>query len=156
MMILIKPSTGLIYCMKYAVAALLPELRSEWYLLRLFECIGAVRGCGQMKKGSPRDYDAETGCLEQSAQKSQLGEPHECYPLYRIGRTQENHQLLHKDGSRPNCSRRKAGGFAVSASQVGGKQARNPGTDRTIPLPDRMIGVNPYTLSRTNKFPDHA
>ena len=34
------------------------------------------------KKGSPRDYDAETGCLEQLAQKSQLGEPHECYPLY--------------------------------------------------------------------------
>jgi hypothetical protein len=44
-----------------------------------------------MKKGSPRDYDAETGCFEQLAQKSQLGEPHECYPLYRIGRTQENH-----------------------------------------------------------------
>ena len=38
-------------------------------LAYLFECIGAKRG-GQMKKGSPRDYDAETGCLEQPAQKS--------------------------------------------------------------------------------------
>ena len=57
-----------------------------------------------MKKGSPRDYDAETCCIEQPAQKSQLGEPHECYPLYRIGRTQENCQLLHKDGRRPSRS----------------------------------------------------
>jgi hypothetical protein len=45
--------------------------RGEWWLVRLFECIGAVRGAWrQMKKASPRDYDAETGCLEQSAQKS--------------------------------------------------------------------------------------
>jgi hypothetical protein len=42
-------------------------------LFRLFECIGAVRGVlGKMKKGSTRDYDAETGCIEQPAQKSQL------------------------------------------------------------------------------------
>jgi hypothetical protein len=66
-----------------------------------------------MKKGSPRDYDAETGCFEQPAQKSQLGEPHECYPLYRIGRTQENHQLLHEDGRRPDRSVWGDGSHAV-------------------------------------------
>jgi hypothetical protein len=74
-------------------------------------------------KGSPRDYDAETGCLEQSAQKSQLGEPHECYPLYRTGRTQENHQLLHKDSSWPNCPGGQIAGFPVSASKLGGRLA---------------------------------
>jgi hypothetical protein len=76
-----------------------------------------------MKKGSPRDYYAETGCIEQLAQKSQPGEPHECYPLYRIGRTQENHQLLHKDSRRPNRSGGQAAGDAVSASQLGGRSA---------------------------------
>jgi len=76
-----------------------------------------------MKKGSPRDYDAETGCFEQLAQKSQLGEPHECYPLYRIGRTQENHQLLHKDSRRPNRSGGQAAGDAGDASQLGGRLA---------------------------------
>ena len=76
-----------------------------------------------MKKGSPRDYDAETGCLEQPAQKSQLGEPHECYPLYRIGRTQENHQLLHKDGRRGNRSGGQTAGIALNASKLGGRPA---------------------------------
>lgn len=56
-----------------------------------------------MKKGSPQDYDAETGCSQQPTQKSRLGEPHECYSLYRIRRTQENHQFLREDGSRPGC-----------------------------------------------------
>jgi hypothetical protein len=42
-----------------------------------------------MKKGSPQDYDAEIGCSQQLTHKSRLGEPHECYPLYRIGRTQK-------------------------------------------------------------------
>ena len=36
-----------------------------------------------MKKGSPQDYTAEIGCSKQSTQKSRLGEPHECYSLYR-------------------------------------------------------------------------
>jgi hypothetical protein len=54
------------------------------------------------KKGSPRDYTAGIDCSKQPTQKSRLGEPHECYSLYRIGRTQENHQLLHQDGSRPD------------------------------------------------------
>ena len=74
-----------------------------------------------MKKGSPRDYYAETGCFEQLAQKSLLGEPHECYPLYRIGRTQENHQLLHKDSRRRNRSGGQTAGIARNASQLGGR-----------------------------------
>src|SRR5271156_3768272 len=90
---------------------------------RLFECIGAAGVGVEMKKGSPRDYDAETGCFEQLAQKSPLGEPHECYPLYRIGRTQENHQLLHKDRRRPNRSGGQAAGGAVIASKLGGRLA---------------------------------
>jgi hypothetical protein len=59
-----------------------------------------------MKKGSPQDYTAEIGCSQQPTQKSRLGEPHECYSLYRIRRTQENYQLLRKDGRRPDCGRR--------------------------------------------------
>jgi hypothetical protein len=91
---------------------------------RLFERIGAVgRVWRRMKKGSPRDCDAETGCLAQSAQKSQLGEPHECYPLYRIGRTQENHQLLCKDGSRAGRLGRQTTGIAYSSSKLGGRPA---------------------------------
>ena len=39
-----------------------------------------------MRKGSPRDYTAEIDCSQQPIQKSQLGEPHECYSLYRIRR----------------------------------------------------------------------
>jgi hypothetical protein len=42
-----------------------------------------------MKKGSPQDYTAEIGCWKQSTQKSRLGEPHECYSLYRTRRSQE-------------------------------------------------------------------
>src|ERR1700720_2358797 len=102
---------------------LAPSFELIWGLFRLFECIGAMRGWKQMKKGSPRDYDAETGCFEQSAQKSQLGEPHECYSLYRIRRTQENHQLLHQDGRRPNRAAGQIGGIARSASSLG----RGPG-----------------------------
>jgi hypothetical protein len=59
----------------------------------------------ESKKGSPRDYTAGIDCWKQPTQKSRLGEPHECYPLYRIGRTQENHQLLHEDSSGPDCER---------------------------------------------------
>src|ERR1700678_3792670 len=106
----------------------------QWGLFRLFECIGtASGGWRQMRKGSPRDYDAETGCLEQPAQKSQLGEPHECYPLYRIGRTQENHQLLHKDSGWPNRAAGQIGGIASSASNLGRRPdaavARSHGSD---------------------------
>src|SRR6267154_3479528 len=84
-----------------------PKQRRKWGLFRLFECIGtAGKACCAMRKGSPQDYTAEIGCYEQPTQQSRKGEPHECYPLYRIGRTQENHQLLHKDRRRPDCAGR--------------------------------------------------
>src|ERR1700733_11157570 len=87
-------------------------------LLRLFECIGMGR-----KKGAPRDYYAGILCLEQPTQKSRLGEPHECHSLYRIGRTQENHQLLHQDSSRRDCERGDVGGRALCFAQLGGEPA---------------------------------
>src|SRR5882757_4190113 len=76
-----------------------------------------------MRKGSPQDYTAEIGCYEQSTQKSRLGEPHECYPLYRIGRTQENHQLLHKDRRRPDCAGRHARSRTYGAAALGERPA---------------------------------
>src|ERR1700722_13034474 len=87
-------------------------------LFRLFECIGMRR-----KKGSPRDYYAGVVCSEQPTQKSRLGEPHECHSLYRIGRTQENHQLLHQDSSRRDCERGDVGGRALCVAQLGGVPA---------------------------------
>lgn len=45
-----------------------------------------------MKKGSRSGYDAETG-EEIAGSESSLGEPHEQLSLYRIRRSQENHQL---------------------------------------------------------------
>src|SRR3984885_11720059 len=86
----------------------------KWELFRLFGCIGVGR-----KKGSPRDYTAGIDCSKQPTQKSRLGEPHECYSLYRIGRTQENHQLLHQDGSRPDRERRHVGRRAFCVAQLG-------------------------------------
>src|SRR6202051_157020 len=73
-----------------------------------------------MEKGSPQDYDAETGCSKQPTQKSRLGEPHECYSLYRIRRTQENHQFLRKDGRRPDCGGRHTRGGTYGAAALGG------------------------------------
>jgi hypothetical protein len=74
---------------------------------RLFECIGVRRrDCWPMRKGSPQDYTAEIGCSQQPTQKSRLGEPHECYSLYRIRRSQENYQFLRKDGLRRDRRRR--------------------------------------------------
>jgi hypothetical protein len=87
-------------------------------LLRLFECIGMGR-----KKGSPRDYYAGIVCSEQPTQKSRLVEPHECHSLYRIGRTQENHQLLHQDSSRRDCERGDVGSRALCVAQLGGVPA---------------------------------
>src|ERR1700684_1257539 len=73
-----------------------------------------------MRKGSPQDYTAETGCSKQPTQKSRLGEPHECYSLYRIRRTQENHQFLRKDGRRPDCGRRQTASGADGVAALGG------------------------------------
>jgi hypothetical protein len=67
----------------------------------------------------PRDYTAGIDCSKQPTQKSRLGEPHECYSLYRIGRTQENYQLLHQNGSRPDRERGHAGRRAFCVAYFG-------------------------------------
>src|ERR1700691_5864780 len=91
---------------------------------RLFECIGVKRrGCCQMRKGSPADYTAEIGCSKQPTQKSRTGEPHECYSLYRIRRSQENYQLLRKDRRRPDCGGRHITSTAHSTTALGGRPA---------------------------------
>src|SRR6267142_2406428 len=88
---------------------------------RLFECIGVGRrDCYPMRKGSPQDYTAEIDCSKQPTQKSRLGEPHECYSLYRIRRTQENYQFLRKDGRRPDCGRRQTGSGSYGVAALGG------------------------------------
>ncbi len=67
---------------------------------RLYECIS------EMKKGSPSGYDAETG--ERSAgSECSPGEPYEQPSLYRIRRSQENHQFLCQDRRRRDCGRRQ-------------------------------------------------
>ena len=73
-----------------------------------------------MRKGSPQDYTAEIGCSKQPTQKSRLGEPHECYSLYRMRRTQENYQFLRKDGRRPDCGRRQIGSRPYGVAALGG------------------------------------
>jgi hypothetical protein len=50
-----------------------------------------------MRKGSSRDYTAEIDCSQQSVQKSQLGEPHECYSLYRNDGGQTKRTLLGRE-----------------------------------------------------------
>ena len=98
-----------------------PESRPSSGRLRLFECIGVGRrDCCAMRKGSPQDYTAEIGCSKQPTQKSRLGEPHECYSLYRIGHTQENYQFLRKDGRWPDCGRRQTAGGADGVAALGG------------------------------------
>ena len=53
----------------------------------------------ERKKGFSTYYVPGINCSPAAQpQKSRLGEPHECCPLYRIGPTQEDHQLLHQDG----------------------------------------------------------
>ena len=68
----------------------------------------------EMKKGSPEGYNAETGLIE-PAQKPQTGEPSERKPLYRIRRTQENHQLL-RQVNKKGCARQNASGWWRFAS----------------------------------------
>src|ERR1700739_2659656 len=86
----------------------------------LFECIGVGRDCWAMRKGSLQDYTAEIGCSQQPTQKSRLGEPHECYSLYRIRRTQEKYQFLRKDSRRPDCGGRHTCSGAYGVAALGG------------------------------------
>src|SRR5271165_1768201 len=71
-----------------------------------------------MKKGSRSGYDAETG-EESAGSESSLGEPHEYPSLYRIRRSQENHQFLRQDSGRRNSGRRRGGVATPRPAAVG-------------------------------------
>src|SRR6266446_302333 len=85
-----------------------------------------------MKKGSPSGYDAETG-EESAGSESSPGEPHECPSLYRIRRTQENHQFLRQDCLWRNCGRRQCAGATHGVAAMGlvaaATLARSDGSD---------------------------
>src|SRR5271155_595389 len=87
-----------------------------------------------MKKGSGSGYDAETG--EESADsESSLGEPHECPSLYRIRRSQENHQFLCQDCRRGDRGRRQPAGATRSPAGMGfGPAATLAGSDGSNPV----------------------
>src|SRR5713226_265613 len=71
-----------------------------------------------MKKGSPSGYDAETG-EESAGSESSLGEPYEQPSLYRIRRSQENHQFLCQDGRGRDCGRRQCAGRTGEVAAMG-------------------------------------
>ena len=71
-----------------------------------------------MKKGSPSGYDAGTG-EESASSESSLGEPYEHPSLYRIRRTQENHQFLCQDRCRRDCGRRQFAGATRGLAAMG-------------------------------------
>src|SRR6266581_1152476 len=85
-----------------------------------------------MKQGSQSGYDAETG-EESAGSESTLGEPHERPSLYRIGRPQENYQLLHQDGGGRARGRRQdrcaAGGTAALGFGANSPLAGSAGGD---------------------------
>src|SRR6266446_5791721 len=87
-----------------------------------------------MKKGSPSGYDAETG-EEIAGSESSPGEPHEYHSLYRIRRSQENHQFLCQDCGRRDCGRRQhAGATRGSAAMGRGAIATVAGSDGSDPI----------------------
>src|SRR6266849_3689147 len=82
-----------------------------------------------MKKGSASGYDAETG-EESAGSESSLGEPYEYPSLYRIRRSQENHQFLCQDCRRRDRGRRRRGGATRGIAAVGcGPAANLAGSD---------------------------
>src|SRR5712672_182209 len=85
-----------------------------------------------MKKGSPSGYDAETGDTSAGSESSP-GEPYERSSLYRIRRTQENHQFLHQDRRRRDRGRRHGAGRTAEIAAVGWSAtaalARSDGSD---------------------------
>ena len=87
-----------------------------------------------MRKGSPQDYTARTGCSKQPIQQSRLGEPRDCYSLYRIRRPQENDQFLRKNGRRPDCGGRytRSGTYGVAALGGSSKRAWHGAMGATI------------------------
>src|SRR5713226_3827426 len=79
---------------------------------RLYECIS------EMKKGSPSGYDAETDDTSAGSESS-LGEPYERSSLYRIRRTQENHQFLRQDRRGRDRGRRHGAGRTGEIAAMG-------------------------------------
>src|SRR6266446_6751340 len=87
-----------------------------------------------MKKGSPSGYDAETG-EEIAGSESTPGEPHEQSSLYRIRRSQENHQFLCQDCGRRDCGRRRRAGATRGIAAMGlGAAATVAGSDGSDPV----------------------
>jgi hypothetical protein len=84
-----------------------------------------------MKKGSPSGYDAETG-EESAGSESSPGEPHEYPSLYRIRRSQENHQLLR--GGRDRGRRQSAGATRRITAMGGGAAATVAGSAGSDPV----------------------
>src|SRR5216683_5431155 len=99
--------------------------RKQWCQTRLYECIS------EMKKGSPSGYDAETG-EESAGSESSPGEPHEYPSLYRIRRSQENHQLLR--GGRDRGRRQSAGATRRITAMGGGAAATVAGSAGSDPV----------------------
>src|SRR5258708_25027175 len=99
-------------CIKTGTDGTVPIFSEKWGTSRLYECIS------EMKKGSPSGYDAETG-EESAGSESSPGEPYECPSLYRIRRTQENHQFLRQDCLWRNCGRRQCAGAAQGPAAMG-------------------------------------
>src|SRR5229473_4433001 len=115
-------------CIKTGTDGTVPIFSEKWGTFRLYECIS------EMKKGSPSGYDAETG-EESAGSESSPGEPHEQSSLYRIRRSQENHQFLCQDCGRRDCGRRQhAGATRGSAAMGRGAIATVAGSDGSDPI----------------------
>src|SRR6266853_2681217 len=100
-----------------------PAPAGNWGQSRLYECIS------EMKKGSASGYDAETG-EESAGSESSLGEPYECPSLYRIRRSQENHQFLCQDCGGRDRGRRRGGSATRGIAAMGlGAAATLAGSD---------------------------
>src|SRR5258708_34937285 len=78
-----------------------------------------------MKKGSASGYDAETG-EESAGSESSLEEPYECPSLYRIRRSQENHQFLRQDRRGRDRGRRQCAGKKLGNGETRGPTGLSP------------------------------
>src|SRR5260370_15578938 len=108
----------------------------------LYECIS------EMKKDSPSGYDAETG-EESAGSESSPGEPHEYHSLYRIRRSQENHQFLRQDRRGRDRGRRQCAGATLGVAAMGlGAAATVAGSAGSDPV-QRLDLRHAETLPRT-------
>src|SRR5258708_29252674 len=99
-------------CIKTGTDGTVPIFSEKWGTSRLYECIS------EMKKGSPSGYDAETGTASAGSESSP-GEPHEYPSLYRIRRSQENHQFLRQDRGGRDRGRRQPAGATRRVAAMG-------------------------------------